>query len=157
MEQVRRCTVCPMENWLGTSKTTYRVGWMIWMCYSHALERRCLILPAGAAIDSVSRSNSRSTVEEKGRNDFPRMAQNGYRRFSRQKGSLPAMHSHGRRGSLLVFDFELRLRWVTLQSCAKNRAIVLLRSRRTLWPFHSRRGWKLRHTDLLSFARDCVW
>ena len=25
-EQVRLCTVCPMENWLGTSKTTYRVG-----------------------------------------------------------------------------------------------------------------------------------
>ena len=25
MEQVRFCTVCPVENWLGTSKTTYRV------------------------------------------------------------------------------------------------------------------------------------
>ena len=44
MEQVRLCTVCPMKNWLGTSKTTYRVGWMIWIWYSHALERRCLIL-----------------------------------------------------------------------------------------------------------------
>ena len=44
MEQVRICTVCPTENWLGTSKTTYRVGWMIWICYSRALERRCLLL-----------------------------------------------------------------------------------------------------------------
>ena len=26
MEQVRLCTVWPQENWLGTSKTTYRVG-----------------------------------------------------------------------------------------------------------------------------------
>ena len=26
MERVRLCTVCPMENWCGTSKTTYRVG-----------------------------------------------------------------------------------------------------------------------------------
>ena len=26
LEQVRLCTVCPMESWLGTSKTTYRVG-----------------------------------------------------------------------------------------------------------------------------------
>ena len=26
IEQVRLCTVCPMENWLGTSKTPYRVG-----------------------------------------------------------------------------------------------------------------------------------
>ena len=26
MEQVMLRTVCPMENWLGTSKTTYRVG-----------------------------------------------------------------------------------------------------------------------------------
>ena len=26
MEQVRLCTVCPVENWLGTSKTTYRAG-----------------------------------------------------------------------------------------------------------------------------------
>ena len=26
---VRLCTVWPMENWLGTSKTTYRVGGMI--------------------------------------------------------------------------------------------------------------------------------
>ena len=42
MEQVRLCTGWPRENWLGTSKTTYRVGWMIWMCYSHALEIRCL-------------------------------------------------------------------------------------------------------------------
>ena len=42
MEQVRLCAVFPMENWLGTSKTTYRVGWMIWICYSHSLERRCL-------------------------------------------------------------------------------------------------------------------
>ena len=42
MVQVRLCAVWPMENWLGTSKTTYRVGWMIWICYSRALERRCL-------------------------------------------------------------------------------------------------------------------
>ena len=42
MEQVRLCTVWPQENWLGTSKTTCRVGWMIWICYSRALERRCL-------------------------------------------------------------------------------------------------------------------
>ena len=42
MEQVRLCTVCPIENWLGTSKTTYRFGWMIQICYSRALERRCL-------------------------------------------------------------------------------------------------------------------
>ena len=42
MEQVRLCTVCLMENWLGTSKTKYRVGWMIWICYSCALERKCL-------------------------------------------------------------------------------------------------------------------
>ena len=42
MEQVRLCTACPMENWHGTSKTTYRVGGMIWICYSRALERRCL-------------------------------------------------------------------------------------------------------------------
>ena len=44
MEQVRHCTVWPLENWLGTSKTTYltRVRWMIWICYSRALERRCL-------------------------------------------------------------------------------------------------------------------
>ena len=41
-EQVRLCRVCPMENWLGTSKTTHRVGWMIWICYSRALERKCL-------------------------------------------------------------------------------------------------------------------
>ena len=26
MEQVRLCTVRPKENWIGTSKTTYRVG-----------------------------------------------------------------------------------------------------------------------------------
>ena len=42
LEQVRLCTVCRMENWLGSSKTTYRVGWMIWICYSRALERRYL-------------------------------------------------------------------------------------------------------------------
>ena len=42
MEQARLCTDCPMENWLGSSKTTYRVGWMIWICYSRALERRYL-------------------------------------------------------------------------------------------------------------------
>ena len=41
-EQIRLCAVCPIENLLGTSKTTYRVGWMIWICYSRALERRCL-------------------------------------------------------------------------------------------------------------------
>ena len=45
MELVRLCTVWPQENWLGTCKTTYRVGWMIWICYSRALERRCLGLP----------------------------------------------------------------------------------------------------------------
>ena len=43
MDQVRLCAVWPTENWLGTSKTTYRVGWMIWLCYSRALERRCLV------------------------------------------------------------------------------------------------------------------
>ena len=43
MEQVRLCTVCPMENWLDTYKTTNRVGWVIWICYSRALERRCPI------------------------------------------------------------------------------------------------------------------
>ena len=43
MEQVWLCTVCAMENWLGTSKTTHRVGWMIWICYSCALERWCLL------------------------------------------------------------------------------------------------------------------
>ena len=29
MKQVRLCAVWPMENWLGSSKTTYRVGGMI--------------------------------------------------------------------------------------------------------------------------------
>ena len=43
MEQVWLCTVCPMENWLGASKTTYRVELMICICYSRALERRCLV------------------------------------------------------------------------------------------------------------------
>ena len=42
MEQVRLCAVWPTENWLGTSKTTYKVGWMIWICYSRALDRWCL-------------------------------------------------------------------------------------------------------------------
>ena len=50
MELVRLCTVWPQENWLGTSKTTYRVGWMIWICYSRALERRCLLKLRFAAI-----------------------------------------------------------------------------------------------------------
>ena len=34
--------VYPMDYWFGSSKTTYRVRWMIWICYSRALERRCL-------------------------------------------------------------------------------------------------------------------
>ena len=42
MKQVRLCAVWPMEDCLGTFKTTYRVGWMIWICYSRALDRRCL-------------------------------------------------------------------------------------------------------------------
>ena len=42
IEQIRLCTVWPQEIWFGTSKTTYRDGWMIWICYSRALERQCL-------------------------------------------------------------------------------------------------------------------
>ena len=52
MEQVRLCTVWPTENWLGTSKTTYRVGRMIGICYSRALDRRCLA--ACCALCSIS-------------------------------------------------------------------------------------------------------
>ena len=29
-------------NLLHNVETTYRVGWLIWICYSRALERRCL-------------------------------------------------------------------------------------------------------------------
>ena len=42
MEQVRLCAVRPMKDWLGTYRTTLRVGWMMWICYSRALERRPL-------------------------------------------------------------------------------------------------------------------
>ena len=31
------------SNLFHHRETTYRVGWMIWICCSHALERRCLI------------------------------------------------------------------------------------------------------------------
>ena len=31
------------SNLIHHGETTYRVGRMIWLCYSHALERRCLI------------------------------------------------------------------------------------------------------------------
>ena len=30
------------SNLFHHGETTYRVGWMIWICYSRALERRCL-------------------------------------------------------------------------------------------------------------------
>ena len=56
MEQVRLCAVWPTENKLGTSKTTYRVGWMSLICYSRARERRCLILlvPQGRQCNEIN-------------------------------------------------------------------------------------------------------
>ena len=67
MEQVRLCTVWPMENWLGTSKTIYRVGWLIWICYSRAVERRCLSLSFPSALMNVelwSRRGQESRLSE---------------------------------------------------------------------------------------------
>ena len=55
MGQVRLCAVRPTENWLGTSKTTYRVGWMIWIRCSHALERRCLPCPIYSELGPIWR------------------------------------------------------------------------------------------------------
>ena len=63
MEQVRLCTVCPMENWLGISKTTYRVGWLIWICYSRALERRCLGLPSLTSAQPVKVAVHRTLID----------------------------------------------------------------------------------------------
>ena len=37
-----------MKDWLGTFRTTLRVGWVIWICYSRALERRPLVFADGS-------------------------------------------------------------------------------------------------------------
>ena len=37
MDQVRPCTVCPIENWLGSSINHIQCWMAVWKCYAHAL------------------------------------------------------------------------------------------------------------------------
>ena len=62
MEQVRLCAVWPMKDWLGTFRTTLRVGWMIWICYSRALERRPLV--HACKLRSLVNIKFRTVIEE---------------------------------------------------------------------------------------------
>ena len=44
------CAVWSMKDWLATFRTALRVGWMISICYSCALERRPLFLVVATSL-----------------------------------------------------------------------------------------------------------
>ena len=121
-------TISTEPNLFHHGETTYRDGWMIWICYSSALERRCLV-PRSTKLFSRP-LHSRTGSEKLGRNG---------EKFYR----IP-----GRVGTVLK-SVDL---WI--KGCVKSRAFLL--RHRACFPYPSARAPASQCTDISTNTSSSV-